>query len=184
MFENSTCFNKAQQFVLQWEGGLCEDANDAGGITKYGVCLRFLKSIKPDATREDIINLTKEEASQIFYTHFWKKCRCDELPERIAFALYDTAINVGVSQAVKLLQRSVCVKADGIIGDVTIQAVNRFVGEGEEDKRLTDFLIRRKAFYTNLAAQKPSQKVFLKGWLNRTSALAAAVSLSGKVATA
>ena len=162
-------FDKAMDFVFKWEGGLCEDKNDAGGITKYGVCLRFLKSIKPDAKREDIIHMTQEQAKDIFYNEFWLRCNCDQIPEKIAFALFDTAINMGCKQAVKLLQRTIECKDDGIIGVVTINKCNDRVEE--QDAVVDVFLKKRSQFYKDLASKKPSQQVFLNGWLNRTNNL-------------
>lgn len=168
-------FRKAQSFVLKWEGGLCDDKDDAGGITKYGVSLRFLKSIQPDATRDDIIVLTKEQASEIFYHNFWSKLRCDDIiSDDIAFALYDTAVNVGIRQAVLFLQRAInanamkSIEVDGKIGDETINATNSISAE----YLLPTFLLMRMEFYKNLALKKPTQNVFLKGWLNRCYALA------------
>lgn len=169
-------FDKAQAFVLKWEGGLCDDKNDAGGITKYGVSLRFLKTIRAGVTADTIRNMTKQEATTIFHSEFWDKCRCDELPERIAFALYDTAVNVGVKQAVKFLQRSLGIKDDGIIGTDTVY----FARNCDVDEVLADFLDRRRQFYRNLAEKKPSQQCFLKGWLNRTDALSVALSVGVK----
>ena len=167
-------FDAAQAFVLKWEGGLSDDKNDAGGITKYGVCLRFLKTIRPNATADTIRNLTKQEATDIFHSEFWDRCRCDELPDRIAFALYDTAVNTGCKQAVKFLQRALKITDDGRIGTGTIRAAKTC----DVDFVLTDFLEQRRQFYRNLAAKKPSQQVFLRGWLNRTNALAVALSVA------
>lgn len=167
-------FRKAQSFVLKWEGGLCEDKNDAGGITKYGVSLRFLKSIQPDATREDIIVLTKEQASEIFYNNFWKVLKCPKIADDdLAFALYDTAVNMGVNQAVKLLQRAINyntseeLEVDGKMGEKTLNACNNTSAQ----YILQSFMLQRIEFYKNLALKKPTQQVFLKGWLNRCYAL-------------
>lgn len=164
-------FNKAMKFVFQWEGGVSDDPADSGGVTKYGVCLRFYRTIHPNATRADILALTKEQASDIFYSEFWLKCHCDELfLDKIAVALFDTAVNTGVSQAVKFLQRAVNVKADGKMGIITISAVNEHTDD--EQTILDNFIKQRQQFYKDLATRKPSQQVFLKGWLNRTNALA------------
>lgn len=162
-------FGKAMDFVFKWEGGLCEDAADAGGITNYGVCLRFLKSIKPDASRDDIIHMSSEQAKDIFYNEFWLRCNCDQIPDKIAFALFDTAINLGCKQAVKLLQRTIGVKDDGIIGIVTINECNDRVEE--QDAVVDAFLKKRTQFYRDLANKKHSQQVFLNGWLNRVNDL-------------
>lgn len=165
---SSEVFNTAHNFVLKWEGGLCDDPADAGGITKYGVSLRFLQNIKPDATRYDIINMTKAEAKALFKKHFWDRCRCAEMPDKTAFILYDTAVNVGCKQAVKFLQRAVGTFVDGLIGPKTIKAACTV---NDNPEVLDNFLHQREVFYENLAKNKPSQKVFLKGWLNRTKDL-------------
>ena len=179
MLSDIKLFDKAMDFVFKWEGGLCEDANDAGGITNYGVCLRFLKTIKPTATRDDIINMTKESAKDIFYSEFWLKCHCDELPDKIAFALFDTAINVGCVQAVKFLQRALNMhsgshlRVDGIVGNETIAEIDDLIynaGVPEVDI-VKDFIGKREQFYKDLATKKPSQQSFLKGWLNRSESL-------------
>lgn len=165
-------FDKAMEFVFKWEGGLCEDKNDRGGITNYGVSLAFLKTVKPDATREDIINMTKDDAADLFYKNFWLPCHCDELPDRIAFVVFDTAVNTGVKQASKFLQRVIGVKDDGVIGKDTLAAVDEMFMDYEmsEDFMVAEYMKKRAQFYKDIVKKRPSQEVFLKGWLNRTSA--------------
>ena len=165
-------FKKAQNFIFKWEGGLCDDPADAGGITKYGISLSFLKNIKPDATRNDIINLTKAEARELFHKHFWDRCRCAEMPDKTAFILFDTAVNVGCMQAVKFLQRAVGTYVDGLIGPKTIKAA---CVVNDNTETLESILNQRANFYENLAKNKPSQRVFLRGWLNRTNDLRKAI---------
>lgn len=177
---NFELFDEAMDFVFRWEGGLCEDKNDAGGITNYGICLRFLKSVDPKATREDIKNMTKDKAKDLFYQNFWLPCRCDELSDKVAFVLFDTAINVGVSQASKFLQRVVGVKDDGKVGPDTVNAVKEYIENHDEATLVSEFLKKRSQFYKNIVANRPSQKVFLKGWLNRTTALAEATVGTGE----
>ena len=178
MLSDIKLFDKAMDFVFKWEGGLCEDANDAGGITNYGVCLRFLKTIKPNATREDIINMTKEDAKDIFYSEFWLKCHCDELPPKIAYALFDSAVNVGKGQAGKFLQRSLNdagakVKVDGLVGEETVTACAELLDGGAHEVDIVEKMLQnRKQFYKDLATKNPTQQVFLKGWINRTMSLA------------
>lgn len=174
---NFELFDEAMDFVFRWEGGLCEDKNDAGGITNYGICLRFLKSVDPKATQEDIKNMTKDRAKDLFYKYFWLPCRCDELPDKVAFVLFDTAINTGVRQASKFLQRVVRVKDDGKVGRDTVNAVKEYVEKHGEATLVSEFLKKRSQFYKNIVVNNPSQKVFLKGWLNRTTALADAVDV-------
>ena len=76
-------FEQAINFVLKNEGGLEENPNDPGGITNHGISLRFLKSIKPDASEEDIRNLTVNQAKTIYYDHFWVNSPCKDFIIRI-----------------------------------------------------------------------------------------------------
>lgn len=172
---NDNTFYLAHNFVLKWEGGLCEDKYDAGGITNYGVSLRFLQNIDPTATRDDIINMTKERGKELFHEHFWNRCKCYEMPNKIAFAMYDTAVNVGCKQAVKFLQRALsdpAVQVDGLIGPITLNATRKYYASDI----VRNLLIEREEFYKNLAKNKPTQKVFLKGWLNRVNSLRSALN--------
>ena len=160
-------FTKAQQFVAKWEGDLSNDKYDAGGITKYGVCLRFLQEIQPDATADTVKNLTKEQASEIFKQNFWVKAKCEELLEPIGFILYDTVVNTGIAQGVKFLQRALGIEADGKIGKNTIAKAN----DCNVKSVVESFLTQREEFYNKIVAKKPTQKCFLKGWLNRVADL-------------
>ena len=57
-------------------------------------------------------------------------------------------------------------KADGIVGSKTISCINS-QNQEEAFKKIWN---RRKKFYDSLVAKNPSQKVFLKGWMNRLNA--------------
>lgn len=171
-------FERAMDFVFQWEGGLCDDANDHGGITKYGIVLDDLQKYNPKATREDIINLTKAQAKEIYYKDYWLKTHCDQIQsEDLAIAFFDTCVNCGPRQATLFLQRAVNnigndhIKVDGKVGNITIGAVNSHSASGI----LENFIIQRMQFYKDLAKNVPGQHVFLRGWLNRSNALAKAV---------
>lgn len=163
----SMVFEKANFFVLKWEGGLTNDANDSGGITKYGVSLKFLQSVDPKATADTIKNLTVDDEKRLFKEHFWDKIYGDNLPQAIAFVLYDTVVNVGVSQGVKFLQRVLGCNDDGKIGKNTLYLANTSCIKEVVDK----FLTLRENFYKALVEKKPNQGVFLKGWLNRVTDL-------------
>ena len=53
--------------------------------------------------------------------------------------------------------------ADGIIGKNTLYAINKC----NEEILFNDIYNERVKFYTNIVENKPSQKMFLNGWLNR-----------------
>lgn len=123
-------FEKAILKTLKQEGGLTDNVHDRGGITKYGISFKFLKSVNPKATREDIENLTKQQAKDLYKTYFWDKVKADKIKSYpIASQLFDIAVNSGVSCAVRLIQQACnyfnCnLIVDGIIGNKTINAIN------------------------------------------------------------
>lgn len=108
-------FQIALNLVLDHEGGYNDDEKDNGGETKWGISKRAY----PDL---DIKTLAKQDAAKIYRKDYWNKIRGDYLPHRVSVVLFDMAVNLGVSRAVKLLQKVCEVKQDGIFGPVTMQA--------------------------------------------------------------
>lgn len=152
-------------FVLEREGGYCNRKADKGGPTNKGVTLTTYRSVFGQSkTVEDLKRITDAEWEYIFKKFYWDKCKADYIQDKsVAFILVDWAYNSGVKTAVTHLQRIVKTTADGIMGKQTLQAVNTrsplpLFGALKQD---------RIAFYKARAAKNPSQKVFLKGWLNR-----------------
>lgn len=120
----------ALQYVLTNEGGLSDIVQDKGGITKFGVSLRFLLGEKIDVdgngsiNREDIINLDIEQAKTIFKNVFWNRLfPSHRLYESVMepnsmVKLFDIAVHCGQSRAVKILQEAI----NGIIRkDTTVK---------------------------------------------------------------
>jgi lysozyme family protein len=130
----------ALKLTFGHEGGLSTDRSDPGnwstgkvnqGVfvgTKYGVTGRVLgahRKLNRSATFEEVKALTLEEASDIYRQGYWGPARCDDLPSGLDFAVFDFAINSGVSRAVRSLQSVLKVKADGVVGPMTLQAVSQ-----------------------------------------------------------
>lgn len=113
-------FLRAVAVILEAEGGatVTDDVDDPGGLTKWGISKRSY----PDL---DIRNLTREQAVDIYHRDFWLPVRADELPQALALAVFDCAVNQGVAVAGKLLQRACDVPQDGRIGPVTVRASRR-----------------------------------------------------------
>lgn len=146
-------FDRAVDFVLNAEGGYVWDAKDPGGETNFGISKRAY----PD---ESIREMTRDRAEFLYKRDYWDKCRCDELPADLRLAVFDAAVNQGVSAAIRLLQTCARVKIDGVLGAGTLQAAQK-VG-------LSDYLSARAIRYF----ATPNFDRFGKGWLNRLFHLA------------
>lgn len=167
-------FLKAIDLILEHEGGYNDIKEDYGSATNYGISLTFLKLIKLDLNKDNIIDnkdikgLSKEKAKEIYWLNFWKNAY-DVLPEKIAIKVFDVAVNAGDKRAHTLLQQSVNalgvkVDTDGLLGSETINAVKKL----DQNKLLDTYCNLQADFYKGIVAKKPSQKIFLKGWLNRS----------------
>lgn len=173
-------FEAAHRFVMRWEGGFCNDKNDPGGATKYGVSLRFLREEgydidgDGDIDVDDVKAVTLDDAKRIFKKHFWPEDfeRFAATHPRMAFAAYDTAVNMGLGVAKRFVQRAVGTKEDGIWGKKTWAAIKEtpdFIG-------VCNMLGFRRARYEALVERNPKLGDFLRGWMNRVNALSVEVS--------
>lgn len=144
--------------VLIAEGGakITQDPKDPGGLTKYGISQKAY----PDL---DIRNLTESQAIAIYKRDYWDKIQGDKLPYNVAYAIFNYAVNRGVSVAVKYAQKVVGSSQDGAMGAKTVAAI---VSMGEK-KFLEQYLALAKQGYADLVAVKPALAGFLNGWNNR-----------------
>jgi len=148
--------------VLRHEGGWSDHPADPGGATNMGVTLRTYRKYKrnPHLTPEDLKNLTLEEVHDIYKIGYWDPIKADELPSGVDFVVFDMAINAGPGRAVKLLQEVVGTRADGVVGPITLRAVDEYSPE----RVVTDYTNAREDYYRLL----PHFSTFGRGWLRRT----------------
>jgi lysozyme family protein len=144
------CFTR----LMGNEGGYVNNPKDPGGETNWGISKRSYPTL-------DIKNLTQDDAKKIYKRDFWDKLGCNAYPETLAFALFDCAVNSGISMAIILLQRAVGVKDDGLLGSQTTMAV----GKHDPDTLTAKFLGQRLLYMTNL---RPWD-TFSKGWARRVA---------------
>jgi lysozyme family protein len=84
--------------------------------------------------------------------------------QSIAEFLVDWLYNSG-SWGIKIPQRILQVKEDGLVGEKTILAVNNANGA----LFFCNLIQAREKFFRDIVVNNPSQKIFLKGWINRNN---------------
>ena len=164
-------FEPALQMVLFNEGGLVDNPSDPGGITNLGISLRFYqKNIKKWADKNDILDLTVNDAAAIYKKFFWNKQPfCKILNQKLANRCFDLCVNMGQPRGITLLQKatnslipSEHLVLDGVLGPKTLKAIN-----GADQGQLYDGLIVQATdFYTSIS-KHGNAHIFLAGWLNR-----------------
>lgn len=126
------------QQVLKYEGGYSNHKLDPGGSTMRGVTQDVYDGWRKSHNQavQSVKNISNDELQGIYRQLYWDKIRGDDLPSGLDLAVFDFAVNSGVSRASKYLQSIVGTPQDGIIGPVTIQAAKMYVAQALTDKRL------------------------------------------------
>ena len=140
--------------VLTHEGGYVNDPRDPGQETRWGISKRAYPQV-------DIRNLTRAQAVDIYRRDFWQRVRGDELPREFAFQALDAAVNHGIGNAVRWMQRAAGVADDGVIGPVTLAAVQR--------AQPADLVLRFNAERLRFYAKLTTFDAFGRGWVNRVA---------------
>lgn len=104
--------------VLGNEGGYTEGEGDPGGETQWGISKRSYPNIS-------ISELTRDDAIAIYQKDFWDKAKCDTLSEGAAYQLLDSAVNSGINQSIRFMQRAIGVADDGIFGPHSLEAFSK-----------------------------------------------------------
>jgi len=141
-------FEKGLKFVLAREGGYSNHPNDSGGETNKGVTHKTYDAYRKSQNlpTRSVKDITDKEVKDIYYNNYYKASGADKIGDpKLATVVLDTAVNMGVSRAKTMLNKS----------------------NGNVDK----YLALRQEKYKEFVQAKPSQKVFLKGWQNRVADL-------------
>lgn len=154
--------------LSSWEGGFGITKNDAGGWTNRGVTLdTYRQYIKADATVEDLKHMTEAQWRSIAKCIFWDRCMADMIRNQsIAELIVDWCYNSGLGM-IKKIQGIVGTKADGIVGPLTLNAINNW-----NPRRLHFAIKQARLAYLATITQNRSQNLdFYDGWVRRVAAL-------------
>ena len=154
-------FDACMAEVFKYEGGYVNDQHDIGGATNLGISKRSYP-------KEDIRNMTRARAAQIYRRDFWDKLRCDELPDGLDLVAFDAAVNSGPSRGAKWLQQALGVAVDGKVGLATIGAAKNTYTPAAV-LRAVGF---RRAFLKTL----PTWERYKNGWTKRLDSVEAVAS--------
>lgn len=147
-------FNTILPFLFADEGGYCNDKNDPGGPTKYGITIHDVrKYINPNATASNVKALTKDDAKLIFRERYWNALNCDKLPAGLDYTVFDYGVHSGVPRAGRVLRRLCGMSTDrtdindSVIARVRQRNVNELIeAMNDERERFLRGLPRAKYF--------------------------------------
>ena len=173
-------FKLAHERTLKFEGAYSNHEADRGGETFAGIARVYhenwlgwkiidqYKTVTSDTKTLNKILFGNDELMSLiedFYKiEFWDRIKGNEIMyQTVANNIYDMAVNSGVRKASKTAQRIVGVDDDGVIGNITIKAINKY----NPNTFVFEFKRAREYFFKSIVAHNPSQEVFIDGWLRR-----------------
>ena len=148
--------------MLKSEGGYVHHPDDPGGRTNLGVTQATWENwIGRQSNESEMRSLTADKVEPMYRKKYWNAVRGDELKLGIDYLMFDFAVNAGAGRAIKTLQTSIGVAADGAFGPITMAAVQAT----DPVELIEQFSQTKKDFYQSLN----TFDVFGKGWLNRVA---------------
>ena len=152
-------FKECLDLVLKSEGGWVNNPNDPGGETNLGVTKRVWEEYvgHPVKTLKD---LTKDDVAPLYEQRYWRPCYGEVLPRGLDFLCFSFGVNAGCGRSVKLLQQSLGLVSDGVIGPRVMQRLR----ESNIADVIKGFSESRREYYKSLK----TFPIFGRGWLSRT----------------
>ena len=163
-------------FILKWEGGFVNHPKDPGGATNRGVTIAVWKAQGYDKDGDgdidvaDLKLITPADATKILKSNYWNRWFADQIQSQaVANTLVDWVWGSG-AWGIRIPQRILGVKDDGIVGYVTLNALNKAIKEDKAGflKKLYD---ARFKYLKDIVKSNPKLSVFLEGWNNRMNDL-------------
>jgi len=151
-------FKACLDLVLKSEGGWVNNSQDPGGETNFGVTKRVWEEYVGHPV-ESLKKLTKEEVAPLYELKYWRPCYGEILFRGLDLLSFSMGVNAGPGRSVKLLQQSIGLVPDGIIGPKT----RELISASNSATLITKFSEVRREYYRALK----TFPIFGKGWLSR-----------------
>ena len=121
-----------------------------------------------DIDVDDLKLLSKDDVlNRVLKPHYWDKLKADQIKSQsVANILVDWVWGSGAN-GIKIPQKLLGLTVDGIVGPKTLAAVN----SSDSLVLFNTIKAEREAFLWRIVERDPTQKRFIKGWLNRLNAL-------------
>lgn len=156
--------------LLSVEGGYVNDPDDPGGATNLGVTLATWREAgydidgDGDIDADDVRMLSVSDAvARVIKPKFWDRWHADDIRcQAVANILVDWLYNSG-SPGIRIPQKLLDVRQDGIVGPETLKALNG----ADQEEFFASIKSERIKYYSDLVARKPDLRKFFKGWMNR-----------------
>jgi lysozyme family protein len=132
-------FVPISKIVLADEGVYSNDPRDSGGETKWGIA----RAKHPEISADAWAKFTQNDALKIYYDQYWTPNRCGEMDWRWALGIFDGAINEG--SVIKLAQRALGIKVDGVVGPEVLAGMAH-----SSDEQFALFIAKRLKSYIPL----------------------------------
>jgi len=164
-------FHKALKRLIEHEGGYANNSSDNGGETYKGISRKWfprfngwsLIDLEENKSELDENAQLQDLVADFYYTYFWYKLKCHLIDTpQIAEMVFITGVNVGKKVCAKKVQRILGVKQDGLIGNITISALNK----KDPADFIRHFVLELVDFYLQVSV-KNNNSIFLKGWISR-----------------
>lgn len=157
-------FEKAFDRLIGHEGGYSNRdlKDDPGGETNWGITwptLREAIGLGLVSAGTTIKDLTRDQAKTIYRALYWDRAKSSEYDYAIAYQLFDAAVNSGIGNAIRFLQRAVDVADDGSVGKITLAAIKAMT--------VTDVLYRMNAQRLLFMTKLSNWDANSRGWSRR-----------------
>ena len=150
------------QDIIDREGGYVDHPSDKGGPTNYGITQRTLRDYRGKrVTKQDVKNLTEEEARKIYWTQYIKPFAFVSDPELMNL-IADSSVHHGPQRTAKWLQAAMGVTPDGRPEEKTIAAY-----DSADPKELYQRVLKQREQLLKQLGKTPGQEVFAEGWNKR-----------------
>lgn len=147
--------------VIKNEGGYVNKATDFGGPTNMGIAWNYNQGILKEmgfTQGEQLKNLTRDQASEIYYRKYWVPSGADKIPDkRLAYVHFETFVLPGPGAAAKCLL-------------ALSKNPRDYAGNGQNEalyqRLMHEYSLLRLDYFAN-HSNKITRSWALQGWDNR-----------------